>query len=156
MFRSFKSKENIHKTKVGPYRGFGYLGLISDPSNLVKGARGKFNEAVDSKTEISRKIPKYFKIFQFQYFKLPQMKILSMVIHVLLCFFKTFQFQYFKPPQMKILSMVIHVLLCFFLSPIKHQNHSSVHQTPATMFNERTNGLVNAHLIYWPSKAQNI
>ena len=23
-FRSFKSKENIHKKKVGPYRGFGY------------------------------------------------------------------------------------------------------------------------------------
>ena len=22
--RSFKSKENIHKKKVGPYRGFGY------------------------------------------------------------------------------------------------------------------------------------
>ena len=23
-FRFFKSKENIHKKKVGPYRGFGY------------------------------------------------------------------------------------------------------------------------------------
>ena len=23
-FRSFKSKENIHKKKIGPYRGFGY------------------------------------------------------------------------------------------------------------------------------------
>ena len=23
-FRSFKSKENIHKKKVRPYRGFGY------------------------------------------------------------------------------------------------------------------------------------
>ena len=23
-FRSFKSKENIHKKEVGPYRGFGY------------------------------------------------------------------------------------------------------------------------------------
>ena len=23
-FRSFKSKENIHKKGVGPYRGFGY------------------------------------------------------------------------------------------------------------------------------------
>ena len=23
-FRSFKSKENIHKKKVGPYHGFGY------------------------------------------------------------------------------------------------------------------------------------
>ena len=23
-FKSFKSKENIHKKEVGPYRGFGY------------------------------------------------------------------------------------------------------------------------------------
>ena len=23
-FRSFKSRENIHKKEVGPYRGFGY------------------------------------------------------------------------------------------------------------------------------------
>ena len=40
-FRSFKSKENIHKKEVGPYRGFGYSSLISDPLNLAKGARGK-------------------------------------------------------------------------------------------------------------------
>ena len=39
-FISFKSKENIHKKEVGPYRGFGYLSLISDPINLAKGARG--------------------------------------------------------------------------------------------------------------------
>ena len=37
-FRSFKSKENIHKKEVGPYRSFGYLSLISDPINLAKGA----------------------------------------------------------------------------------------------------------------------
>ena len=66
-FRSFKSKENIHKKEVGPYRGFGYKGLISDPIDLAKGASGKyckfaiFNMAVVSKTDISRKIPKYFK-----------------------------------------------------------------------------------------------
>ena len=41
-FRSFKSKENIHKKEVGPYRGFGYQSLISDPINLAKGARGKY------------------------------------------------------------------------------------------------------------------
>ena len=29
-FRSFKSKENIHKKEVGPYRGFGCSSLISD------------------------------------------------------------------------------------------------------------------------------
>ena len=40
-FRAFKSKENIHKKEVGPYRGFGYSSLISDPLNLAKGARGK-------------------------------------------------------------------------------------------------------------------
>ena len=57
-FRSFKSKENIHQKEVGPYRGFGYL---------AKGARGKyyivenFHMAVVLKTDISRKIPKYFK-----------------------------------------------------------------------------------------------
>ena len=64
-FRSFKSKENIHKKDVGPYRSFGYKSLISDPISLAKGARGKycifenFNMTVISKTDISRKIPKY-------------------------------------------------------------------------------------------------
>ena len=43
-FRSFKSKESIHKKEVGPYHGFGYLSLISDPINLAKGARGKYCE----------------------------------------------------------------------------------------------------------------
>ena len=68
-FRSFKSKENIHKKEVGPYRGFGYKSLISGPINLTKGARGKycivenFNMAVVSKTDISRKIPKYIIFF---------------------------------------------------------------------------------------------
>ena len=64
-FRSFKSKENFHKKEVGPYRGFGYLSLISDPTDLTKGVSEKyckiaiFNMAVVSKTDISRKIPKY-------------------------------------------------------------------------------------------------
>ena len=40
-FRSFKSRENIHKKEVGPYRGFGYYSLISDPIDLANGARGK-------------------------------------------------------------------------------------------------------------------
>ena len=66
-FRSFKSIENIHKKECGPYRGFGYSSLISDPLDLANAARGKyckfaiFNKAVDSKTDISRKILKYFK-----------------------------------------------------------------------------------------------
>ena len=43
-FRSFKSKENIHKKEVGPYNGFGYKSLISDPINLAKGASGNYCE----------------------------------------------------------------------------------------------------------------
>ena len=39
-FRSFKSKENIHKKEFGPYRGFGYSSFISDPINLAKRAGG--------------------------------------------------------------------------------------------------------------------
>ena len=66
--RSFKSKGNIHKKKVGLYRGFGYKSLISDPINLTKGARGKyclfenFNMAVVSKTDISQENTKIFQI----------------------------------------------------------------------------------------------
>ena len=66
-FRSFKSKENIHKKEVGPYRGSGYKSLISDPIDLAKEASGKcckfaiVNMAVVSKTDTSRKLPKYFK-----------------------------------------------------------------------------------------------
>ena len=41
-FRFFKSKENIHKNEVGPYRGFGYQSLIGDPIDLAKGASGKY------------------------------------------------------------------------------------------------------------------
>ena len=41
-FRSLKSKENIQKKGVGPYHGFGYQSLISDPINLAKGARGNY------------------------------------------------------------------------------------------------------------------
>ena len=69
-FRSFKSKENIHKKEVGPYRGLGYLSLISDPIDLAKGASGIyckfviFNMTVVSKTDISRKIQKYLKFVQ--------------------------------------------------------------------------------------------
>ena len=64
-FRSFKSKENIHKKEVGPHRGFGYSSLISDPIDLANGAIGKyckfaiFSMAVVSKTYTSRKIPQH-------------------------------------------------------------------------------------------------
>ena len=39
MFRSFKSKENI-RIADGPYLGFGYKSLISDP--MSSGKRGKY------------------------------------------------------------------------------------------------------------------
>ena len=34
-FRSFKSKENIHKIEVGPYRGFSYKAYIYTPMYLI-------------------------------------------------------------------------------------------------------------------------
>ena len=43
-FRTFESKENIHKKEVGPYHGFGYQSFISNPINMAKGARGKYYE----------------------------------------------------------------------------------------------------------------
>ena len=58
------SKENIHKKEIGPYHGFGYLSLISDPINLAKEpGENTVNlqvliMAVVSKTGISLKIPK--------------------------------------------------------------------------------------------------
>ena len=33
--RSFKGSEHINKKGDGPYRGFGYLSLFSDPIDLV-------------------------------------------------------------------------------------------------------------------------
>ena len=65
-FKSFKSKENIHKKEVGSYHGLGYQSLISNPINLAKGARGKYCEfenlimAVVSKTDMSKNT----KLFQ--------------------------------------------------------------------------------------------
>ena len=34
--RSFKNSEHINEKKDGPYRGFGYLSLFSDPIALAK------------------------------------------------------------------------------------------------------------------------
>ena len=62
-----KSLDPLRAKEVGPYRGFGYKSLISDPINLAKGARGiyclfaNYNMAVVSMTDTSRKIPKYLK-----------------------------------------------------------------------------------------------
>ena len=65
-----RAKKTFIRKKVGHTAVSAIKSLISDPINLVKGARGKyrifenFNMAVVSKTDISRKIPKYFKLFQ--------------------------------------------------------------------------------------------
>ena len=65
-FRSFKSIENIHKKEVGPYHGFGYYSLISDPVHLAKAPEENTVNlqvlimAVVSKTDLSRKVPKYY------------------------------------------------------------------------------------------------
>ena len=67
-FRSFKSKENIHKKEVGPYHGFGYLSFISDPIKMAKGARGKyyefasFNDGSRLKARCKSKNTKLFQI----------------------------------------------------------------------------------------------
>ena len=39
---SFKSSGNIQKKESGPYRGFAYWMLISDPIHLAKTARANF------------------------------------------------------------------------------------------------------------------
>ena len=39
---SLKSSENIQKKESGPYPGFAYWMLISDPMNLVKTARANY------------------------------------------------------------------------------------------------------------------
>ena len=36
------------------------------------------------------------------------------------------------------------------------KNHRILHRRSIVLLNQRTNGPVNAHLISWPSKAQNI
>ena len=39
--RSFKSSEHINEKGDGPYRGFGYLSLFSDPINLATWSQRK-------------------------------------------------------------------------------------------------------------------
>ena len=69
VFRSIKSKENVHKKQVGPYRGFG-IKAIGDPMNLAKGARGKcciferFTMAVVSNTDVSHKYQNTSNLFR--------------------------------------------------------------------------------------------
>ena len=59
--RSFKSSEHIDKKGDGPYRGFGYLSLFSDPIDLATWSQknycnfATFNRAVVSKTSIIHK-----------------------------------------------------------------------------------------------------
>ena len=43
-FRSYKSKENIHKKELGHTMVLAIKASFSDPINLAKGARGKYCE----------------------------------------------------------------------------------------------------------------
>ena len=61
----------IRRIVDGPYLGFGYKSLISDPIRSGKRSQrkilqtGKFSKAVVSKTDISRKIyPNILKLFR--------------------------------------------------------------------------------------------
>ena len=57
---SFKSSGNIQKKESGPYRGFAYWMLISDPIHLAKTARANFlnlmncYRTVDAKTDLNQ------------------------------------------------------------------------------------------------------
>ena len=54
--RSFKSSEQINEKGKGSYRGFGYLSLFSDPTELATWSQenycnyASFNSVVDTKT----------------------------------------------------------------------------------------------------------
>ena len=52
--RSFKSSEHIYEKGDGPYRGFVYLSLFSDPTDLATCFCNfeTFNRVVDTKTSI--------------------------------------------------------------------------------------------------------
>ena len=56
--RSFKNSEHINEKKDGPYRGFCYLSLFSDPLNMAKWSQrdnnnfATFNRIVETKTSI--------------------------------------------------------------------------------------------------------
>ena len=59
--RSFNSSEHIKEKRDGPYCGFGYLSLFSDPFNLAKSCKwsqrencnfATFNRKVETKTSI--------------------------------------------------------------------------------------------------------
>ena len=56
--RSFKSSEHIFEKGDGPYRGFGYSSLVSDPLDLATWSQRElqyffiFSRLVDTKTSI--------------------------------------------------------------------------------------------------------
>ena len=61
--RSFKSSEHINEKRNGPYRGFGYLSLFSDPLDLAKWSQREyctfatFNRIVDANTSFIQTEP---------------------------------------------------------------------------------------------------
>ena len=52
---------HINEKGDGPYRGFGYLSLVSDPLYLARNSQSElllvFNKIVDRKTDIIQKKP---------------------------------------------------------------------------------------------------
>ena len=50
--RSFKIDEHINKKGDGPYRGFGYLSLFSDPIDLATWSQRETPVSVDEAEEI--------------------------------------------------------------------------------------------------------
>ena len=66
--RCFKSSEHINEISDGPYRGFGYSSLFSDPLDLPHGAKVNnskfetFKRGVNTKTSIIKIGPKFLNI----------------------------------------------------------------------------------------------
>ena len=61
-----RAKKTFIRKKVGPYRGFGYSSLISDPFNLAKGARGKNCNFANFNVTVNSNKTKNTKIFQIR------------------------------------------------------------------------------------------
>ena len=62
---SFKSSGNIQKKESGPYRGFAYWMLISDPIHLTKTARANYWNLIKllQETDLNQSETKHYKLF---------------------------------------------------------------------------------------------
>ena len=56
-----------------------------------------------------------------------------------------------------LIGQIVQMHLLHWMQPVKNEGFRNFTQTHwLAIYNQRTNGPVNAHLISWPSKAQNI